>query len=83
MADFKRKVHFKGSFSSNMRMERLLCVLKGEGKKSVESIGKSGIFCAIALKTLKVDFGNSFTVTCMKLIPICSEITRIFDKSSS
>ena len=44
-----------------MRMERLLSVLKGEAKKSVESIGKSGIFYATALKTLKGDFGNAFS----------------------
>ena len=55
------RVHFKQSLSDNMRMERLLSVLKGEAKKSVESIGKSGIFYATALKTLKGDFGNAFS----------------------
>ena len=49
-----------------MCMERLLSVLKGEAKKLVESIGKSGIFYATALKTLKRDFGNAFTVAYMK-----------------
>ena len=34
-----------------MRLERLLNVLKRETKKLVESIGKSGIFYATALKT--------------------------------
>ena len=49
-----------------MCMERLLSVLKGEAKKLVESIGKNGIFYATALKTLKRDFGNAFTVAYMK-----------------
>ena len=49
-----------------MGMERLHSVLKGEAKKSVESTGKSGIFHATALKTLKRDFGNVFTVAYMK-----------------
>ena len=49
-----------------MRLERLLNVLKRETKKLVESIGKSGIFYATALKTLKRDFGNVFTVAHMK-----------------
>ena len=39
LPDFKRRVHFKRSFSDNMCMERLLSVLKGEAKKSVEIIG--------------------------------------------
>ena len=54
-------------------MDRLLCALKGEAKKSVESIEKSGIFHVIALKTLKRN---------MKLTPIRSEISRIFGNSS-
>ena len=49
-----------------MRMERLLSVLKGDAKKSIESVGKNGIFYATALKTLKRDFGNTFTVAYMK-----------------
>ena len=47
-------------------MERFLNVLKGDAKKSVEIIGKSGIFYATARKTLKRDFGNAFTVAYMK-----------------
>ena len=34
-------------------MERLLSVLEGEVKMSVESIGVTGIFYATALETLK------------------------------
>ena len=41
---FKNRVHFRRSFSDNMHMERLLSVLKGEAKKSVESISKSDFF---------------------------------------
>ena len=66
LANFKSRAHFKQSFSLNMRLERLLNVLKRETKKLVESIGKSGIFYATALKTLKRDFGNTFTVAYMK-----------------
>ena len=43
-------------------MERLLSVLKGEAKKLVETIFKSGIFYAPALKALNRDFGNAFAV---------------------
>ena len=63
---FKSRVHFRRSFSDNMRMERRPSVLKGGAKKSVESNGKSGIFHATVLKTLKRDFGNAFTVAYMK-----------------
>ena len=44
MADFISRVHFKRNFSDNMRRERLLSVLRGEAKKSVESIAKSSVF---------------------------------------
>ena len=66
IADFKSRVHFKRSFSDNMHMERLLSVLKGEAKKSVESVSKSGIFYTTALKTLKRGFGNAFAAAYMK-----------------
>ena len=56
--NFARRVHFKLSFSDNDRMERLLSVLTGEARKSVDCIGTSGIFYATALKSLKRDFGN-------------------------
>ena len=40
---FRSKIHFKPSFTDSIRMERLLSVLEGEAKRSVESIGISGI----------------------------------------
>ena len=49
---FKTRVHFKSSFTDNIRMERLISSLDGEAKKSTESIGANGIFYATALKTL-------------------------------
>ena len=48
-------------------MERLLSVLEGEAKRSVESIGISGIFYATALKTLKRDFGNPIVTGHLKM----------------
>lgn len=65
--NFSRRIHFKLSFSDNDRMERLLSVLVGEAKKTVECIGTSGIFYASALKLLKRDFGNPTVVTHLKL----------------
>ena len=53
IANFKSRVHFEQGFSDNMRMERLLSVLTEEAKKSVDSIGKSGIFYTTTLKGLK------------------------------
>ena len=52
---FRSKIHFKPSFTDRICMERLLSVLEGEAKRSVESIGVSGIFYGTALKTLKRD----------------------------
>ena len=65
--NFSRRVHYKLSFTDNDRMERLLSVLTGEAKKSVECIGTSGIFYATALKGLKRDFGNPTVVSHLKL----------------
>ena len=48
-------------------MERLVSALEGEAKKSVESIGCEGIFCATALKSLKQDFGNPVLVSHLKI----------------
>ena len=56
----KKGAHLKQTFSDQMRMERLLNVLRGDARRSVESIGKSKNFYAAALKSLKRDFGNAF-----------------------
>ena len=65
--NFKTRVHLKVTFDDNTRMERLLSVLDGEAKRSIQSIGSNGIFYAIALKTLKRDFGNPVVVAQSKL----------------
>ena len=64
---FRSKIHFKPSFTDSIRMERLLSVLEGEAKRSVESIGISGIFYATELKTLKRDFGNPIVIAHLKM----------------
>ena len=56
IVEFKNRIHSKRHLLDNMRIERFLSVLKGETKKPVESIGKSSIFYAAALKTLKKRF---------------------------
>ena len=65
--NFRNRVHFKVTFDDNMRMDRLMSVLEGDAKRSVESIGSNGLFYAIALKTLKRDFGNPIFVSHLKL----------------
>ena len=64
---FRSKIHFKPSFMDIIRMERLLSILEGEAKRSVESIGISGIFYATALKTLKRDFGKPIVIAHLKM----------------
>ena len=50
-----------------MRMERLISVLEGEAKVSVEPIGCNGIFYGTALKSLTRDFGNHVLVSHLKI----------------
>ena len=50
-----------------MRMRRLLSVLDGDAKISIEAIGSNGIFYATALKTLKRDFGNPLLIAHLAL----------------
>ena len=64
---FKSNIHFKPSLTDSMPMERLLSVLQGKAKKSVESICISGIFYATALKTLKRDLGNPIVIAHLKM----------------
>ena len=54
--NFKDRVHNKVSFNDNVWMERLLSVLDGDAKKSIEPVGSSGIFYATSLKSLKRDY---------------------------
>ena len=65
--NFKIMVHLKTTFNDTIRMERLLSMLRGEAKRSVESIGKNGIFYATTLKCLKREFGNPNVATHFKL----------------
>ena len=55
-------------------MERLLNILRGDEKRTVESIGKSKNLYAAALQSLKRDCGNTFYVSQIKL-------SELFDKS--
>ena len=73
IAYFKERVHLKQTFSNQMRMERLLNVLRGGAKRSVESIDKSKFFYAAALKSLKQYFRDAFYVSHTKL-------SELFDK---
>ena len=55
------------SFDNNLKMDRLLSVLDGDAKRSIQSIGSSGIFYATALKALKRDYGNPITVSHLRV----------------
>ena len=54
-------------------MERLLNVLRGDAKRSVETISKSKVLYASALKSLKWNFGNALCVS-------HTELSELFDK---
>ena len=58
------------SFDNNLKMDRLLSVLDGDAKRSIQSIGSSGIFYATALKALKRDYGNPITVSHLRVKPL-------------
>ena len=51
-------------------MEHLLSVLDREAKRTVKSIGRSGIFYTAVFKTLKRNFGNRQLGTFLKLKPV-------------
>ena len=55
------------SFDNNLKMDRLLSVLDGDAKRSIQSIGSSGIFYATALKALKRDHGNPIIVSHLRV----------------
>ena len=71
--NFYTRVHSKSTFTDNMRMTRLLSVLDGPAKKSVEAIGSNSLFYATAFKALKKDFGNPLLISHLRL-------KDIFDK---
>ena len=65
--NFKIMIHCKSTFNNTIRLERLLDVLRGDAKRSVDSIGRNGVFYATALKCLKREFRNPNVVTHIKL----------------
>jgi len=65
--NFKVLVHSKSTFNDTIRMQRLHSVLIGDAKRSIDAIGRNGIFYATALKCLKREFGNPSLVTHLKL----------------
>lgn len=46
----KTRVNLKATFNDSVRIVRLFSVLKGEAKCSIESMGRSDLFSATALK---------------------------------
>ena len=60
-------MHDKCSFTDDIRMEILFRVLDREAKRTVISIGRSGLFYETAMKTLKSNFGNPVVVPFLKL----------------
>ena len=65
--NFYSRVHRMASFDNNLKMDRLLSVLDGDAKRSIQSIGSSGIFYATALKALKRDYGNPIIVSHLRV----------------
>ena len=55
------------SFDNNLKMDRFLSVLDGDAKRSIQSMGSSGIFYATALKALKRDYGNPIIVSHLRV----------------
>ena len=56
--NFKIMVHLKTTFNNTIRMERLLSVLRGEGKRSVESIGRNGIYIFYFILSKSTNYKN-------------------------
>ena len=65
--NFYSRVHRMASLDDYLRMDRLLSVLEGEAKRSIQSVGSSRIFYVTALKTLKRDFGNLIIVAHLRM----------------
>ena len=65
--NFYSRVHRMASFDNNLKMDRLLSVLNGDTKRSIQSIGSSRIFYATALKALKRDYGNPIIVSHVRI----------------
>ena len=72
--NFYQIVHSKITFSDNIRMTRLISLLDGDAKRTIQLTGWSDLFYLSALKTLKRDFGNPLSVA-------TSRIKILFDNS--
>lgn len=59
-------IHIEATLNDSIRME-LLGVFRGEAERSVEFIGRNGVFYATTLKCLKRELGNPNIVTNLKL----------------
>ena len=73
VAALKERANLKETFNDKMWMERLLNVLRGDARRSLETISKSKVLYASALKPLKRNFGNAFCVSHI-------ELSELFDK---
>ena len=60
--NFKIMVHLKTTFNNTIRMERLLSVLRDEGKRSVESIGRNGIYIFYFILLKSTNYKNMQTL---------------------
>ena len=65
--NFYSRVHRMASFDNNLKMDCLLSVLEGDAKRSIQSIGSSGIFYATAQKVLKRDYWNPVIVSHLRV----------------
>ena len=61
--NFYSRVHQIASFDNNLKMDSLLNVTDGDTKRSIQSIGSSGILYVAPLKALKRDYGNPIIVS--------------------
>ena len=65
--NFYSRVHRMAPFDNNLKMDRLLSVLNGDTKRSIQSIGSSRTFYATALKALKRDYGNPIIASHLRI----------------
>ena len=58
----KDRVHLTCSFNDSIRTDRLISLIDWEAKRVICAIGRNGVIYASAMKTLKKEFGNPYTV---------------------
>ena len=59
-------LYFKSSCNDNIRMDQLIKLLDGDAKRVICVIGRNGIFYASAMKAIKSEFVNPYTVSHLK-----------------